>query len=248
MTMIWLNGEFLPADRPAILANDRGFTLGDGLFETIAVKAGVALRMEAHCRRLREGADFLGLPVPLDDQGLTDAVMGIVGANGLHDAAVRLTLTAGPAARGLPRPATLSPTLLLTVGTLPGELPPARLIIARRTYRNEKSPFSRLKVTSYLDGIIARNEALALGADDALLLNGNGHVAEATASNFFALIEGQWVTPPVADGALPGTMRASLLRSWNAVERSLLPADLDRATEMMLTTALGIRPVAGLIG
>ncbi|MDG5494581.1 MULTISPECIES: aminotransferase class IV [Azospirillaceae] len=248
MSSIWLNGEFLPADKPALLASDRGLTLGDGLFETIAVKAGAPLRLEAHCQRLRSGADFLGLRVPLADDALANAVAGIVAANGLHDAAVRLTLTAGPAPRGLPRPAMLAPTLLLTAGPLPGELPPARLIIATRTCRNEHSPLSRLKTLNYLDSIIARNEAQARGADDAILLNSRGQVAEASAANLFVRLDGHWLTPPVSDGALPGTMRAALLKAWGAGERSLLPADLDRAEEMVLTTALGIRPVSTVSG
>jgi branched-chain amino acid aminotransferase len=248
MSSIWLNGEFLPADKPALLANDRGLTLGDGLFETIAVKAGTPLRLAAHFQRLRAGADFLGLSMPLADDVLADAVLGIAGANGLHDAAVRLTLTAGPAPRGLPRPAVLTPTLLLTAGPMPGELPPARLIIATRTCRNEQSPLSRLKTLNYLDSIIARNEAQARGADDAILLNSRGQVAEASAANLFARIDGHWLTPPVADGALPGTMRAALLKAWGAGERSLLPVDLDRAEEIVLTTALGIRPVASIVG
>lgn len=248
MTSIWLNGEFLPADKPALLANDRGLTLGDGLFETIAIKAGTPLRLGAHFRRLRSGADFLGLAVPVTDDVLADAVAGIAGANGLQDAAVRLTLTAGPAPRGLPRPAGLTPTLLLTAGPLPGDLPPARLIIATRTCRNERSPLSRLKTLNYLDSIIARSEAQARGADDAILLNSQGRVAEASAANLFARIDGHWLTPPVTDGALPGTMRAALLKAWAAQEQSLLPADLDRADEMVLTTALGIRAVVGITG
>lgn len=248
MNTIWLNGAFLPADKPALLANDRGLTLGDGLFETIAVTAGTPLRLEAHFRRLRSGADFLGLAVPVADDALADAVAGVAGANGLQDAAVRLTLTAGPALRGLPRPAVLAPTLLLTAGPMPGALPPARLIIATRTCRNEHSPLSRLKTLNYLDSIIARNEAQARGADDAILLNSRGKVAEASAANLFARIDGHWLTPPIADGALPGTMRAALLKAWGAGERSLMPADLDRADEMVLTTALGIRPVARIIG
>lgn len=248
MSLIWLNGEFLPADRPVLLSHDRGFSLGDGLFETIAVKAGAPLRLEAHLRRLREGADFIGIPVPLDDQALADAIGGLLGANGLQEAAVRLTLTAGPGPRGVPRPTHPRPTLLLAAAPLPEPPPPARLIIATRTCRNERSPLSRVKSLNYLDGIIARNEALARGADDAILLNSRGQVTEATAANLFAQIDGHWQTPPVSDGVLPGTMRAALLKAWAAREVSLTPADLDRASEIVLTNALGIRPVAGVTG
>lgn len=247
MRIIWLNGDFHPADRPALLAHDRGVTLGDGLYETIAVRAGVPLRLDAHLRRLRDGADYLGLPVPITDTHLFDAITGLMGANGLHEAAVRLTLTAGPGPRGLARPDHPSPTLLLTAGPLPAEAPPARLIIARTTCRNEKSPLSRLKTLNYLDSILAKREATAKGADDAILLNSQGMVAEATASNLFLSLDGHWVTPPVSDGALPGTMRAALIKNWRAQERPVSIADLKRADDAVLTNALGMRKILKIL-
>lgn len=247
MSVIWMNGEFLAADKPALLAHDRGLTLGDGLFETIAVKAGVPLRLDAHLHRLRDGATFLGLPLPHGDMVLHDAITGLLGANGLTEAAVRLTLTAGPGPRGLPRPDPTMPTLLLTAGPMPAEAPPARLVIARTTCRNERSPLSRLKTLNYLDSIIARREAAARGADDAILLNTQGRVAEATAANLFLSLDGHWVTPPVAEGALPGTMRAALIRNWHVQERPLTVADLQRADDRVLTTALGMRKVLRIL-
>lgn len=247
MSVIWLNGDFVAADKPALLAHDRGLTLGDGLFETIAVKAGVPLRLDAHLKRLRDGADFLGIPLPHGDMVLHDAIAGLVGANGLHEAAVRLTLTAGPGPRGLPRPDHPTPTLMLAAGPFPTEAPPARLIIARTTCRNEKSPLSRLKTLNYLDSIIARREAMARGADDAILLNTQGRVAEATAANLFLSLDGHWVTPPVSEGALPGTMRAALLKNWRALERPVTVADLHRADDAVLTTALGMRKILKIL-
>ncbi len=248
MSVLWLNGDFVAADKPALLAHDRGLTLGDGLFETIAVKAGVPLRLDAHLKRLRDGADFLGLPVPAGDQVLHDAILGLLGANGLEgEAAVRLTLTAGPGPRGLPRPEVPAPTLMLAAGRIPAEAPPARMIIARSTCRNERSPLSRLKTLNYLDSIIARREAAARGADDAVLLNSQGRVAEASAANLFLSLDGRWITPSVAEGALPGTMRAALIKNWRAEERAVTVADLRRADDMVLTNALGMRKVARIL-
>ncbi len=248
MSVIWLNGDFVAADKPALMAHDRGLTLGDGLFETIAVKAGVPLRLDAHLKRLRDGADFLGLPAPADDTALHDAILGLLGANGMAgEAAVRLTLTAGPGPRGLPRPDQPTPTLMLAAGRIPAQAPPARLIIARTTCRNEKSPLSRLKTLNYLDSIIARREATARGADDAVMLNSQGRVAEATAANLFLSLDGHWVTPSVAEGALPGTMRAALVKNWRAEERAVTVAELRRADDMVLTNALGLRKVARVL-
>ncbi|HYE50045.1 MAG TPA: aminotransferase class IV [Azospirillaceae bacterium] len=243
MTVLWLDGALVPAADARIDPADRGLLLGDGLFETMRVEAGAPLRLEAHLRRLREGARLLGLPVPRTDEALADAVAAVVRANGLADAAVRLTLTAGAGPRGLLRPDPCRPTLMLAAAPLPPPPGPARLVIAAVTRRNEHSPLSRVKSLNYLDGVLAREEAKARGADDAVLLNTAGRVAEATAANLFAVVDGTLVTPPLSDGVLPGTMRAEIIRTRGAVERSLDVADLRRATEVFLTSALSIRQV-----
>lgn len=245
--ILWLDGCLLPAGEARVDPGDRGLLLGDGLFETICVRGGRALRLEAHFARLRTGAGLLGLPVPAGDDALADALEQVVRANGLADAAVRLTLTAGPGPRGLPRPVPPRPTLLLTAGPLPPPPPPARLLVARSTRRNEHSPLSRVKSLNYLDSILARREAAAAGADDAVLLNTAGRVAEASAANLFLRLDCGWVTPPVSEGALPGTMRAVLAEAWDAAERPVTVADLHRADAIVLTTALGVREVAGLL-
>ncbi|QJE73306.1 2-keto-4-methylthiobutyrate aminotransferase [Aerophototrophica crusticola] len=239
--VLWLDGALVPAAEARIDPADRGLTLGDGLFETIRVEGGQGMRLDAHFARLGQGADLLGLPVPPGDDRLADAVAAVAGANGLADAAVRLTLTAGPGPRGLPRPTVPRPTLMLTAASLPPPQGPARLVVATVTCRNERSPLSRVKSLNYLDSILARNEATARGADDAVLLNTRGRVAEASAANLFALLDGVWVTPPVGEGALPGVMRAAMIREWAAVERALTVDELGRAEAIRLTTALGVR-------
>ena len=109
-------------------------------------------------------------------------------------------------------------------------------------------PLSRLKSLNYLDAVIASMESQRRGADDALLLNTAGTLAEATAANLFAVIDGVAVTPPIADGALPGLMRAAALDVLEAEERSLTPAALETASEVFLTNVNGVRPVVRLDG
>jgi branched-chain amino acid aminotransferase len=246
--LLWLDGALLPASEARIDPADRGLLLGDGLFETIAVMGGAPLRLDAHFRRLREGAGLLGLEVPVADQTLADGVAAVARENGLADAAVRLTLTAGPGPRGLLRPQPGRPTLMLTAAPLPAPLPPARVIVATVTRRNEHSPLSRVKSLNYLDGVLAREEARARGADDAILLNTAGFVAEATAANLFALLDGELVTPPISDGVLPGVRRAEIIAERGAVERRLTMAELARAEEIFLTSALSTRAVASFVG
>ena len=130
--------------------------------------------------------------------------------------------------------------------TLPPALPPARAIVARSTRRNEHSPLSRIKSLNYLDSILARQEAARCGADEAILLNTSGFVAEASAGNLFVRLDGAWLTPPVADGALPGIARARILEAKLGAECRITVEALHRADAAVISSSLGIRPLAGI--
>ena len=245
MSLVWLNGTLLPAEAARIDPADRGFTLGDGVFETIRADGGIAAQIARHLARLRLGAAVLGIEVPFPDLVLADAVAAVAGG---VDCAVRVTLTRGKMARGV-LPATGGvPTLLITAGAMPAAGQPARMIVARETRRNEFSPLSRIKSLNYGDSILARREAAAKDADDALLLNTRGDLAEATAATVILSIDGKWVTPRVEDGALPGIARALLLESGEVNECTIAARDIGRASAAVLVNALGIRAVAAIDG
>ncbi len=246
--MIWLNEGLCEAAAVSISPSDRGFTLGDGLFETLRCLGGEPQQLDAHLARLSEGAAVLGIPLPMPLARLAEAMRATLAACGLSQAALRLTLTRGPGARGLAPPLDSTPTLLITAAPLPPPLPPARLITATITRRNQFSPLSRIKSLNYLDNILSRQEAQHAGADDALMLNTLGLAAETSVANLFAVIGGELVTPPLSDGALPGVMRGRVIMSASAVERSLARADLLTAGEIFLTNSLGIRSVIELDG
>jgi branched-chain amino acid aminotransferase len=246
---IWLNGALHPLENAALRLDDRGFALGDGLFETLALREGRIQRSEAHWARLRRGATLLGAPLPWDDAALTDAAQATAAANGLYEGVVRLTFSMGPGPRGLDRPplAALQPTLAVSVSPLPSLAGPVRLFVAQTVRRNERSLTSTIKNLNYLDNILARREAAAAGCAEAAMLNGQGRLACAAAANLFVRLDGTWFTPPVAEGALPGVMRACLLDLWGAHERPLRIADALRAESMALSSALGIRFVSDFI-
>jgi branched-chain amino acid aminotransferase/4-amino-4-deoxychorismate lyase len=232
--------------------DDRGFTLGDGLFETVLARRGELVRLGAHLDRLVAGCGVLGLPEPdraeaerLMRQALADA--------GLEDAraAVRLTLTAGSGGRGLDRPDPLAPRLIATAAAAPRPETPAALVTAR-VRRNHQSPAARLKTLSYLDNVLARAEAREVGADEAVMLNARGELACAAAANLFWIAEGRLFTPALGCGVLPGIVRGEVLAA--AAELGVAvqavrvgPEALAQAEAVFITNALiGVRPVAGV--
>jgi branched-chain amino acid aminotransferase len=248
VTIVWLNGALCDADAARIEPTDRGFTMGDGLFETIRAMNGVPARLPRHFARLREGAGVLGLPVPHDDIVLERALREVLAPNALGDAVLRLTLTRGPAARGVLPQVISTPTLSITAAPLPAPLPPARVIVSQVTRRNAFSPLSRVKSLNYLDSILARLEAGRAGADDALLLNTQGDLAEATAGNVFLWVDGALLTPRIEDGALPGICRAVLLETHRITECRIPEHLIDQAQAGFLSNSLGLRSLSHIAG
>ncbi|WP_298284075.1 aminotransferase class IV [Acidocella sp.] len=244
---LWLNGALMDAAAARIDPADRGLLLGDGLFETMAAHAGAVPELARHYQRLCAGAALLRLAVPVGRDELARAARALLEANHLNSAALRLTLTRGPGPRGLLPPADGTPTLLLTAAPLPPNSGPARLVTST-IRRDETSPLCRVKSLNYLPSVLARLEAVERGADDAVMLNLAGRVAETSAATLFVKLAGNWLTPPVADGALPGVCRAALLEAGRVREAALTPEALARAEAICLGNALSLRGVAALDG
>lgn len=245
---VWLNGALVSAAEARIDPADRGFTLGDGLFETIRVAEGAPRHLARHLARLRRGCEVLGLVCPESDAAIATAMSALLAAEGRQEAVLRLTLSRGVMARGVLPLGQAKPTLLITAGPLPPSLAPARLIVAETTRRNEQSPLSRIKSLNYLDSILARQEAAARGADDAVMLNSRGLVAEATAATLVLLLDGRLVTPRVEDGALPGIARSLILERGSVEACAVSVADLHRAEALFLSNSLGLRAVTDIAG
>ncbi|WP_413993162.1 aminotransferase class IV [Labrys okinawensis] len=242
----------LPArEGAAISVLDRGFQLGDGVFDTMVSFGGHIFLRDRHIERLRRHAETIGIRadrVPFDD--MIDEVLAEAG--GEH-AIIRTTLTRGQAPRGLWPGGAAEPSLLVTAQpwspVLLGQ--PARLCEASIP-RNQHSPLSRIKSLAYLDNILAAREAADAKVDDALIRNLDGSAVCSTIANIFAVVDGMLVTPPRKDGCLDGIMRALVLEEATAMglhhaERSLTPTLLARADELFLTNSVRvIRPVTAL--
>jgi branched-chain amino acid aminotransferase/4-amino-4-deoxychorismate lyase len=228
--------------------NDRGLLLGDGLFETLLAVDGDAPWIEAHLDRMAAGCVALGLP-PLDRAAAR--AQCLMAAPATERSAVRLTLTAGSGGRGLERPATVFPRLIATSAPSPVVDTPAALVIAA-VRRNEGSPAARLKTLAYLDNVLARAEARAAGADEAVMLNNRGQVSCAAAANLFWIEDGRLVTPALACGVLAGITRGRVLALAHDLGVEVLEvaagrSRLEAADGMFLTNSLiGVRPVSRL--
>ncbi len=234
--------------------DDRGFLLGDGLFETILWTNGVLEHFAAHAGRLARGCDTLGLPAP-DPADLRSAAVAAVENAGLRAAraAVRLTWTAGSGGRGLDRPDAPRPRLLATAAPQAPPTGAARLATVD-VRRNEGSPTSRLKTLGYTDNLLARRAARAAGADEALMLNNRGDIAGGAAANLFWFAGEVLCTPALDCGVLDGVMRGVVIARARVqglrVEEVAAPAEaLAGARGLFLTNSLiGLRPVRALDG
>ena len=249
-SVVWVNGERQADEARHLSARDRGFTLGDGVFETMRARNGTVFRLDRHLDRLDRALTFLEIPSP---RQLREWVIGAAAATGAPEAAIRLTVTRGPGPAGLAPPPQSRPTVTISAGPLP--IFPASIYTDGLTAhvasgrRNEFAMTAGLKTLAYVDAIAALFEAQRAGADEALFLDTQGHCSEATASNLFAWIGGTLVTPPASCGALPGITREAIVELARAdgiavVERVLELDELLAAAEAFLTSSLrGIVPL-----
>ncbi|MDE7547076.1 aminotransferase class IV [Acetobacter fabarum] len=247
MTFVWLNGALHACDAARISPADRGFTLGDGLFETMRAAGGQVLHLSRHMARLAAGGDVLGMPVP-EAAAVQGAATALLQACGLENAVLRLSVARGEGPRGLLPPVHAHPTVLLTAVRGEFSLSHSQVMISRLIRRDEASPLSYIKSLNYLPGILARQEAERMGAQDALLLNTQGRVAESTVSNLLVATGAGVFTPPVAEGALPGIARERLLEQNLVREARLAPVDLLDARGVWLVNSLSLRVVTELDG
>lgn len=253
---VWLNGSIMDARDARIDPADRGFLLGDGLFETMLALHGRPIFADAHMLRLKAGAELIGLPLPYAPDFIEAACTEILEANGLDAApraSLRVTVTRGPGPRGLALPPEPRPTVLVSCAT--AGAPPAHLSLATAApRRNPWSPSARLKALPYLDNLLAQEEAREKGADDALMLSTNGTIACTSAANIFFWEEGKLVTPSQNCGILPGITRAALLElapeiGIEIAEEEISPARLAHISGAFVTNSLmGLVPVNRIDG
>jgi branched-chain amino acid aminotransferase len=250
-TFVWIDGRIIDGAEARVPALDRGFLLGDGVFETMRGIGNYAVGLELHLNRLRLSAGTIGLEVPGTNDEISDAIAGTVKAGAFVESYIRLTVSRGPGA-GLEPPPDVKPTMLITVQEHYSFGDAVVNLCISSIRRNENSPLSRIKSLNYLDSVLARMEARAAGFDEALLLNCSGLVACASAANIFAVIHGVVTTPPLSAGVLPGITRHQVFDICRSLgkriaEQDITQQELAEASEIFITNSLtGIRPVVRL--
>ncbi len=252
--MIWLNGALIPSSEGAIDYRDRGFLLGDGLFETILSVRGKSILLSSHWARFMEGAALLEIPVPLDREGLARAFSNLLEANELQqkEAAVRMTLTRGVGDRGLVPPSSPSPTMAISVVEYrsPSDGVNFSACLIEEYRRNAGSILSNVKMIGNGDNIMALSKARGRGYDEAILMNGAGRISCASRANVF-VVEGERIsTPSLREGALPGIVRGFVIEKARSMgieilEEGIDPAAFLDASEIFVTNSLmGVVPLA----
>jgi branched-chain amino acid aminotransferase len=247
--LAYLNGKLVAEEGAGVAVFDHGLTVGDGVFETIALRDGVAMALSRHLARLRRSAVGLGLFEPDLDE-VRRAVGETVAANQpVHHGAIRVTYTSGPGTVGSARgehPA----TVVIAVRALP---PPAPAVdVATVPWpRNERGALVGLKTTSYAENVMALAEARKSGAAEALFANTAGNLCEGSGTNIFLGLGGRLVTPPLSAGCLAGITRGLLIErcGLEVEERDVPVAALADVEEAFLTSAVrDVQSIAAIDG
>ncbi len=254
---IWIDGEFVPADQARISVFDHGLLYGDGVFEGIRVYNGNIFLEREHLKRLFESARAILLDIPFTPDELGRAMREAVTVNNIENGYIRLLVTRGPGILGLAIDRAVNPSVIMIAGSIQHYSPELyeRGIhcITAATLRNHPATISpRVKSLNYLNNVLAKVEAANAGADEAIMLNTDGYVAEATANNIFIVRDATLHTPPTSAGILEGITRRLVMelarkRNYPTREIDLVRHDIYIADECFLTgSATEIVPVVSL--
>ena len=258
MPHVYLNGEIVPAERATLPVNDRAVLFGDGAYETMRSYAGTFFRFPGHLRRLRHTLHGMQLDLPVTDAEISRGALALLRADGLADARVRLTVTGGLFDGAIRLRRSHPPNLFLTA--VPLIPPPADAyrngveVVLSRWRVHSDSPLPRIKTVNRLMHLMAKEEALAAGAWEALFLDEAGGLLEGTATNAFFVVDGSLRTASLEGPLLAGVTRDAVLEVARGegvpvVEGRVAPEDIAEATEAFLTsTTLELLPIRAVDG
>jgi branched-chain amino acid aminotransferase len=254
-----MDGKFLDRDSATVSVFDHGLLYGDGVFEGIRAYNQKVFRLERHLDRLYNSAKAVWLEIPMDKAAMGKMVEAAVVKSGLQDAYIRLVVTRGVGDLGMDPRKCLKPTIFCIVDTI--ALWPADRYEKGLTCMTAATPIShketlppRVKSLNYLSHILAKIEGIAGGADEVIMLDSAGYVAEASGMNLFAFTDGALKTPPAYAGILKGVTREAVMElareaNYAVEEIPLNRYDLYTAQEVFFSgTAAEVVAVTKLDG
>jgi branched-chain amino acid aminotransferase len=251
---IYIDGKFYSEANAKVSVFDHGLLYGDGIFEGIRFYNGRVFRLEQHLSRLWNSARSICLNIPMTPQKMTQALLETIRQNHLRDGYIRLVVTRGVGNLGLNPEQCKNPSVIIIVATIAlyheDFYRKGLSIVTVATRRSNPAALNpAVKSLNYLNNVMARIEANLASADEALMLNDAGNVAECTADNVFIIKHGQIFTPPITAGALRGITRSVVFDIAGEFDIKVIEADFTRhdvfvADECFLTgTAAEIVPV-----
>ncbi len=256
---IFLDGQYVDEKDAKISVFDHGVLYGDGVFEGIRVYADKIFRLEEHIDRLFASAKAILLTIPLTKEEIAKACGETCRLNGVRDGYIRLVVTRGVGYLGL-NPFRCPKASVFVIADKIELYPEAvyktglKLITAATRRVNPAAMSPAVKSLNYLNNIMAKIEAVQAGTVEALMLNGEGYVAECTGDNIFIVCGGKLATPPVSAGALNGITRGVVIELAAKLgipcsEPNMTRYEIMTADECFLTgTAAEIVPVSSLDG
>lgn len=256
---IWLDGKLVEQSDAKISVYDHGLLYGDGVFEGIRVYDGRIFEWGSHVRRLFDSAKAIRLTIPYTAEQLRAATEQTFHANHFTDCYIRLVVTRGVGALGLDPNKCPMPSVFIISDVLqmyPKEMYDNGIaVITASIIRNHPNALSpRVKSLNYLNNILAKIEAVDAGVPEAIMLNGEGNIAECTADNIFIVRDGRITTPRSSDGALEGVTRQTIINlcerhEISCAEKTIQRHDIYVADEMFLTgTGAEVIPVTKVDG
>ena len=244
--MVWNNGDLVAATSAIVRANDQGFVVGAGVFETLQVVRGTAFALRRHLHRLRRSAEVIGLTLP-EDSEMRSAVDAVLAANKPEAGRVRITVTPGPGPVGSRLGSGPANIVVAAAPTTSWDATADVAVVPWR--RNEHSAVAGVKTTSYAENVVALRYAHERGASEAIFANTAGDLCEGTGSNVFVVVDGSVFTPPLSSGPLAGITRELVLELTGATEADIAIGDLPQVDEAFLTSSTrNVQPIASVDG
>src|SRR5205823_1736 len=254
VSQIYIDGKFYAEGDAKVSVFDHGLLYGDGIFEGIRFYNGRVFRLEEHLERLWDSARSICLEIPMTRQEMTEALIETIRQNHLQDGYIRLLVTRGVGNLGLNPEQCKNPSVIIIAATIAlyheDFYRKGLSIVTVATRRSNPASLNpAVKSLNYLNNVMARIEANLAHADEALMLNDAGNVAECTADNDFIIKDSQIFTPPITAGALRGITRSVVFDIAGEFDLEVTEADFTRhdifvADECFLTgTAAEIVPV-----